>query len=698
MTVDQALGEAAAHRSQGRPASAEAICRQVLSQHPGHAPAATLLAAVLAETGRLEEAIGLLHGVVEGRPEEEEETAWLFFASALRRGGMFDEAATVLQRVLERFPRSAAACQGLGLVERGRGNLPAAIDWLQRALQRHPDLVEARNNLGLTLTEAGQPGAAIEQFRSALRGHPTVAELHYNLGIALASLGRHGEAAAAYEQAVAIRPEYVEAWVNLGLSRRLMGRLDHAVAALDEARRLQPARAATYSHLAGVYEWQARHAEALEAHHRAMALAPQDAEIHGSYLYTLIFCPGRDGHALRQAHDEWDRRHGRPVPRLGAPAGRDRSPERRLRVGYVCGSFRDHVLGRYLMPLLKAHDRSAVEVFCYSNNRCDDDATAAFRRLADGWRDIARLTDEAAAGRVRADGIDILVDTTLHMEGNRLLLFARKPAPLQVTMGGYPGSTGLSAIDYRLTDIHLDPPGADDSAYVEQSVRLPDTFWCYDPLGEEVATGPLPADGTGSATFGCLNNFSKVNDGVIALWAAVLRAVADSRLCVLCHEGSHRGDTLRKLAAHGIEPQRIEFAGYRPRTEYLKLFQRIDISLDTVPYNGHTTSLDSLWMGVPVVSLIGETVVGRAGLSQLTNIGLLELVARSPEQFVAIAAALAADRPRLRELRQGLRRRMQCSPLMDATRFARNVEAAYRQMWRHWCKMPGAAPRSSATN
>jgi predicted O-linked N-acetylglucosamine transferase (SPINDLY family) len=687
MTVEQALSLAAAHRSQGRLAPAEAICRQVLAHYPGQAQAMFLLATVMAETGRLPQAIPLLRDLVERRPDEE--AAWLLLASALRRTGLFDEAAAVLRRALERFPASVAACQELGLIERGRGNLPGAIDWLQRALQRRPDFIEARNNLGLTLTEAGQSGAAIEQFQAALRAQPAIAELHYNLGIALAALGRHAESAAAYERATAIRPEYVEAWVNLGVSLKLMGQLDRAIAALERALRLQPGRAATHSHLAGIYEWQARHDEALATHRRAMDLAPEDAQIHGSYLYTLIFCPGYDARALREAHEQWDRRHGRPVQRLSAPAGLNRSPERRLRVGYVCGSFRDHVLGRYLMPLLREHDRSAVEVICYSNNRSDDEATESFRRIADGWRDIVRLTDDSAAARVRADGIDILVDTTLHMEGSRLLLFARKPAPLQVTMAGYPGSTGLAAIDYRLTDDYLDPPGTDDSVYVEQSVRLPDTFWCYDPLGENVAAGPLPADGDGSVTFGCLNNFSKVNDGVIALWAAVLRAVEGSRLRLLCHEGSHRSHTVRKLARHGVEPRRVDFVGYRPRPDYLKLFQGIDISLDTVPYNGHTTSLDSLWMGVPVVTLVGTTVVGRAGLSQLTNIGLPELIAYSPEQFVAIATALAADRPRLRELRHHLRGRMESSPLMDAKRFARNVEAAYRQMWRHSCSAPG---------
>jgi len=274
---------------------------------------------------------------------------------------------------------------------------------------------------------------------------------------------------------------------------------------------------------------------------------------------------------------------------------------------------------------------------------------------------------------------------TMHMAHGRPLVFAQKPSPVQVCWLAYPGTTGLSTIDYRLTDPHLDPPGLDDRHYAEESMRLPDTFWCYDPLTSEPAVNSLPAPGKGHITFGSLNNFCKVNDDVLEVWARVLTAVDRSQLVVMAPEGSSREHTAELLGRQGLAPDRITFVGKQPLIEYFKLYHDIDIGLDTFPYSGHTTSLDAYWMGVPVVTLAGQTVVGRAGVSQLTNLGLTELIAQTPNQFVEIAAKLASDRGRLSALRSTLRERMKCSPLMDSPRFARNIEAAYRTMWQRWC-------------
>ena len=296
------------------------------------------------------------------------------------------------------------------------------------------------------------------------------------------------------------------------------------------------------------------------------------------------------------------------------------------------------------------------------------------------------LADEQFAAQVREDKIDILVDLALHMARNRLPVFARKPAPVQVTFAGYPGSTGLRAIDYRLSDPYLDPPGMDESIYSEQTVRLPHSFWCYDPLDcADLPVNVLPAESNRFLTFGCLNSFSKINDAVLRLWARVLHAVPASRLLLLAPEGSHRQHALDVLGQESIARERIEFVAHQPRQKYLELYHRIDLGLDTLPYNGHTTSLDSFWMGVPVVTLVGQTIVGRAGLSQLMNLQLPELITQTPEEYVQVATDLAADLPRLSELRGTLRARMEQSPVMDASRFARDIEAAYRQMWQHWC-------------
>lgn len=689
-TVDARLEIGRAHHVGGRLADAEAVYRTIPAGTPSHAEARLLLGSLLLRTGRLPEAMRLFRDAVQQRPDDVD--AHRALGALLQAQGALDEARSTFERVIELAPRDESACVQLGHLERARGDLAAALRWSRRAVELAPDVVAPRADLARALIDVGRPAEAEPHLRAALAREPGRAELHYNLGIALVALDRVDEAIDAYRRAIVANPSFAAAHNNLGGLLRASMRLDEAAVAFEAALRLASgadAAAGAASNLAGLCDWQARHDDALAWHRRAMTLAPRAADLHGSYLFSLLFHPAVDAGALRREHDAWDERHARrPAPVASFP-DIDRTPGRRLRIGYVCGHFRDHVLGRYLLPLLRDHDRARFEVFAYSNNRVDDAVTDRFRQAVDAWRDIAGLSDDDAAALVRVDRIDVLVDTTLHMDGNRLLVFARAPAPIRVTFAGYPGSTGMRAIDWRLTDAHLDPVGLHDDRYVERSWRLPDSFWCYDPLGEDVVPGPLPCGTRGHVTFGCLNNFAKVNDRTIALWADVLRAVLDARLTLLAPRGSHRARTLAAFAALGIDATRIAFLDHRPRTGYLAAFDAIDISLDTLPYNGHTTSLDSLWMGVPVVTLVGATVVGRAGLSQLTNLGLPELIAATPERYVAIAAALAADRPRLAHLRSTLRERMRRSPLMDTHAFARGVEAAYRGMWIGWCEGGG---------
>jgi protein O-GlcNAc transferase len=690
LPLEQAIQLGQKHHREGRLGDAERIYRQILARHPDHTDALVSLGALTLQAGRRAESIALFSRVISSRPNE----AWTYLTvgQLLHVHGALDDAALLYGHALELFPTSDEICYRLGHVERSRKHLPVAIGWFRRALQLRPQFPEARSNLGLALEEAGQPQEAAAELQQAVRLDPSRPEAYFNLGISLTTLGRLEEAITAYRHAIALNPDFAAAHNNLGAAAKALGRLDDAAASFQTALRIRPALVATHSNLAGVYEWQARHDDAMASHRRAVEMAPESAVAHGNSLFTMLFHPGYDAVMLREAHDAWNRRHGQPLRGQTAACANDRTPARRLRVGYVSGLFRDHVVGRNLLPLLREHDRSAFDVICYSNNQTNDAVTAQFRQMATGWREITGKPDDAVAQLIRNDAIDVLVDTTLHMEGSRLLVFARKPAPVQVTFAGYPGSTGLETMDYRLTDVHLDPPGMHDASYIERSWRLPNTFWCYDPLGADTTVGAPPAEARGYVTFGCFNNFSKTNDDVLRLWAKVLGAVPRSRLLILAHEGSHRQHAFAVLNSLGVEADRVEFAGYRRRNLYLELFRQVDISLDTVPYNGHTTSLDSLWMGVPVVTLVGDTVVGRAGVSQLMNLGLPELIARTADEYVGIAAALAADVARLTTLRQTLRERMQCSALMDAPRFARSVESAYREMWRRWCA--GTAPSS----
>jgi predicted O-linked N-acetylglucosamine transferase (SPINDLY family) len=497
--------------------------------------------------------------------------------------------------------------------------------------------------------------------------------------------GRLPEAESIYREILAERPDQVEALQLLGMLAAQVDQFDAAVELIQRAIAINSSNASYYNNLGNALRSQGRLDDAIAAYRQSIRIDPQYLIGHSNLLYSLHYHPSHDAGTILDEHRRWNQMHIEPLGKVMQPHGNNRDPDRRLRIGYVSPDFRMHCQLLFTIPLLSNHDRRDFEIFCYSSVGSPDAVTGQIRGYADGWQSIVGMTDADVARKIREDRIDVLVDLSMHMGGNRLVIFADKPAPVQVAWLAYPGTTGLPAMDYRLTDPLLDPPGTNDHFYFETSIRLPETFWCYDPFHAQLAVNALPAESQGFLTFGCLNSFCKVNQQVVQLWARVLKIVARSRLMILCPEGSPRERLLNQMQMEGIDSDRIELVAHRRRLDYLELYHRIDLGLDTFPYNGHTTSLDSFWMGVPVVTLVGQTVVGRAGLSQLTNLGLTELIAHTPDEYVAIAARLAGDLPRLAELRRTLRSRMEGSPLMDAPRFARNIEAAYRQMWRNWC-------------
>jgi len=529
------------------------------------------------------------------------------------------------------------------------GRLREATAVYARALAENANWAQGYCLLAAILVRQKRPADALAASRHALDLSPSDPQGLYWAARALAAMGRFDEAIEAYRGALSSKPDFAEAWNDLAGAQLAVADLDAAIGSCERSAALKP-------------------------------------ELGGANrrLFAMLLHPGYSPDAVLREHREWASRFADPLTGAAPPYVNDPSPERRLRVGYVSADFRVHVVAMNLLPLMREHDHRQVEVFSYSAVDAPDHATELFRGYSDAWRDVAGWDEERLARAVREDRIDILVDLELHL-GRRLLVFARKPAPVQVTFAGYPGTTGLKAIDYRLTDPYLDPPG-NDRWYVEQSLRLPHTFWCYEPPEATPDVGPLPALSNGFVTFGCLINPTRVNEPVVRLWAAVLRALERSRLVVLAPEGSFRNRVLGVLYDQGIANDRVRFVPRLPRPQYLNHYQGIDVALDTFPYNGHTTGLDSLWMGVPVVTLVGTTAVGRAGWSQLSNLGLPGLAAEVSEQFVAVAVSLARDLPRLAELRASLRGRMLQSPLTDARSFARGVEAAYRTMWRRWCE------------
>lgn len=564
------------------------------------------------------------------------------------------------------------------------GELAAAERLYREILTEVPTHPGVWHNLGVIALQTNRLDEAAECLREAVRLRPQYPASQFYLGTAFMQRGEMNDAAACFREALRLQPDDAMTLNNLGYVHGQLGRLDEAMEFLQQALALRQDVGAVHSNLGNVRKDQGRIADSLTCYRSAIHAATAYPKAFHNLLFALWYDPSQDGAAILREHRAWAEQFAEPLRDSIPSHSNDRSPSRRLRIGYVSSELSFHVLGQNLLPLLREHDREQVEVFCYSSVERPDEMTGRLRSHADGWRDILPLNDEQVAELVREDGIDILVDLALHSGHSRLLMFARKPAPVQVTYLGYPGTTGLSAIDYRFTDQYLDPHGFDEALYSETSVRLRDSFYLYEPRRTVPDVQPLPCLKDADITFGCLNTFCKVNEGMLRLWAKVLHRVPNSRLIVHCPEGSHRQWVRDVLESEGMN-SRVELVGRLPYEDYMRLYGRIDINLDTLPFNGGITSLDGFYMGVPVITLVGRTVVGRAGVSLLMNLGLQELIARSPEEYVEIAAGLASDQTRLVELRANLRERMRASPLMDAPRFARSVEAVYQAMWQRWC-------------
>jgi len=582
------------------------------------------------------------------------------FARALEhhQAGRLADAERGYREILVRSPEHADALHLLGVVAFQTGHLDEALALIERAAALRPDAAPCRNNLGLVLERLGRDAEARAAYEAAIELDPGYAEPLNNLGHVLMRVNELDRAEQCFRRAIALDPHYAEPLTNLGNLLKDRGRLDDAIA----------------------------------AYRRAIELRPDLPWLHSNLLLTLHYHQDYSPAALAREHRAWAERHVAPLAGMRAPHPNDARHDRRLRIGYVSPDFREHSVARFLQPMLEAHDRDAFEIFAYADVSRPDRITDELKRRVDHWRDTFVLSDAELAEAVRADRIDILVDLAVHSGRNRLLTFARKPAPVQVTYLGYCSTTGVDAVDYRLTDRFLDPPGGDFSHYVEQSFHLPDCYWCYPAPRLDGGQAPPIDRLPGPPTFGCLNNFAKVTPITLLLWARLLRRVPDARLLLHAPAGNEHW-ALETLRGAGVDASRVTFVGRRPFAEYLAAYREIDVALDPFPFGGGTTTCDALWMGVPVVTLTGETAVSRGGASLLSNAGLAELVASTEDEYIEIAAALMRDRQRAAARRRELRSALESSPVMDRERFIRNVENAYRAMWRTWCERHGNAAR-----
>jgi predicted O-linked N-acetylglucosamine transferase (SPINDLY family) len=630
-------------------------------------------------------------------------------------------AGSLLAEVSKVFPDEPDVCHLHGLVLLRSGRAEAAVPKLEKAAASKRD-AELWNALGGALRRAGAAERAVHVYGELMNWAGPSPRVLFNRAVAYRDLGRVEEEIAGYLEALEIDPRFDDARFNLGQAFKAQGRHDEALRCFkeiharspedpevlnsmgvtclemqgqgmaDAARYLQHAADAapdyprTFANLARLYAESGRPDDAVAASRRALALGVEDpAAVHSNLIFGMCYLPQVTNAELLTEARNWAKAH---APKARAPShANSPDPDRPLRIGYVSGDFRRHPVGDFFLPLARNHSSKNVAVFCYANSLIVDDLTRSIQGEDVVWRPVAALPDAAVADMVRADGIDILVDLSGHAQGHRLSLFALKPAPVQATGGGIFCTSGVDAIDVILADRFEIPEGADDG-YSETVVRLPDGYVCYAPPDYAPPVSPRPSSAGGPVTFGSFNNLAKLNERTVELWARVLARVEGSRL--LLKSGAFDQKTVQddirgRFEAAGIDPARILTEGGAPHAAFLGAYGQVDVALDTLGYSGGLTTLEALWMGVPVVTLPGETFAARHALTHLSNAGFTDWVARDADHFVEIAAGLASDPAALAALSAGMREQMPLSPVCDGARYARSLEDAYRRLWRDWC-------------
>ena len=678
------LRQGLAHQQAGRLDPAADAYRRILAISPGHMRANHLLGLVEHQRGNNRQALSLLDRALSMAADD---------AAALTDRGVVlnaltrhEEAVEALNRANRIRPGDVRTLKALGgaLIELDR--LPQAAECCREAASLAPGDPSLHNNLGVVLNMLGETGAAIASFNRALTLDPNYVEAHSNLGHALAGAGRYDEALAQYREALRMRPGAVSAWFNLAMAVSRLGRQAEAVDAFHAALTANPKSAQLLSSFGGMLGRLGRARDAIDQLALVLEHYPDDEHVLGSMLFMRNYLADDDPAAMITTAQ----RYGRIVAaRAAAPAPHANSadPDRRIKVGLVSGDFRTHSVARFLIDVLPEIDPRQVELFAYSTVPQEDEVTARLMSAVRNWRRVSEASEADLAEAIRRDGIDILVDLSGHTANHRLPVFARKPAPIALTWLGYFSTTGIAEIDYVLGNRWV-LPEAEESQWVEKPWRMPETYLCFSRPGLAVPVAPPPADRNGYVTFGSYNNLNKMSDRTVEVWAGVLRAVPGSRLLLRTNaleDPVTAGLVRQRFGALGIAAERLVLEGKLDYEAHLASYGRLDIALDPFPYTGGTTTVEALWMGTPVLTLKGDRFVAHMGESILHNAGLPEWIATDADDYVARAAAFAADLPGLAALRAGLRARIEASPLMDAPRFARHLETAFRKMWQLWC-------------
>lgn len=655
------------------------LIRDSLRANPNNAPALNNLANVMKDKRRYDAAITFYQAALAIAPDYAQAHANL--GSAYQERGDPAAAAACYGRALESDPNCSAAHCNLGTLLQARGQSAEAAEAYRRALETNPGSAQILANLGAALRESGQHEASLEALRKAVRIDPHSEAAYVNMGATYKELGLLDDAIRCQWQALKINPRSHLALNNLGNALREQGNFTMAAIALQKALDLAPDCDLALNNLGLTLSELGRADEAAVLFQKAIDVNPANPMAYSNLLFTLNYLPGTNPQALFEQHREFGRLFADPLTREAAPHANDPDPERRLRVGFVSGDLRDHPVANFIEPVFAAHDAAAFELFCYANQPLNDARSEQLRARVEHWSNVSGLPDAALAEAIRADGIDILVDLSGHTARTRLLVFARKPAPVQVTMIGYMQTTGMAAMDYRITDATLDPEGRTERFSVEELIRLPAGAAPFAPPAECPEVEPLPALTNGFVTFASFNNLAKVTPQVLEAWAALLRRLPDARLVIVGRAGNPLPGRLAEL---GIALDRVEMVHRLPMQEYLALHNRVDLLLDTFPYNGGSTTLLAAWMGVPFVTLSGAGSTARAGEALLKALGLPHFAATDVEGYVDAAVAAAEDLEALAAWRASARERL--TPwFTDATAFTTQLQEAFRQIWRRWC-------------
>lgn len=685
--INNLLHSALEQQQVGNLRKAEHIFYRILNLQPYNADAYYGLGNVQMDGGNLDKALTSYEKAIELNPDHP--GAYYNLGSIVLEKGKLDEAIQYYQKSLQLNPKCADTYNTIGAIFKTKNDFEEAIKYFRQAIQLDPNFAQPYNNLGLIFQAKRLLDESIEYFRKSLQIDPSYAKAHYNLGNVLQEKGQLDEAIARYQKVIELTPKFIDAYERLGITLVKEGKVDEAIEYYNRALSIKPDFAGIYVSLGRALAGQGKSEEAEACFRKALKISPNFPACYSNLLFLMLYSSRYDAQSILSVHLEFAKHCVNPFFTSVISHDNDKSLDRRLKIGYVSPDFREHSVSYFFEPVLLVHNRKNFKIYCYSDVATPDKLTDRIKAETDEWRNLVGMSDDQADELIREDRIDILVDLAGHTSP-RILLFARKLAPVQVSWIGYPATTGLSTIDYKIVDNLTDPPGMTEQFYTEKLIRMPESFLCYMSDKEIPEINPLPTLLTGHITFGSFNSFVKIAPPVFSLWSRILKTIPHSRLIMKAWSFSDKAArqyALNMFAGEGISADRIALLPpEKSAMSHLMQYNRIDIGLDTFPYNGTTTTCEALLMGVPVITLAGNTHVSRVGMSLLSNVGLSDLIAKTPDEYVAIAENLAGDLKKLQYLREHLRGMMSQSPLTDAERFTSNLENYYRTMWENWCK------------